>query len=617
MKMRDVFLLVALVSLATAVDAQVPVSRLILPNETGRTGVFRIPAGAADLQVQAEIRNTDGRLISPARCPVRWQSADPAILSIERTTEGSAWVRSVSEGITTLSASFSCAPDANASIPVAVGSAAIDRPFAAADSLDNFYPRSLNVTVPGWARVSGGKVFFRPIDQGIQFVGSAYNGNDALITPYEFPMRWRVDNPSILKLDTAYDHTAFFTPAGKGTTRVTFAVEGLSQSFDVAVQDENPPTNEDHSTLALVSGSTAPVGATLPQRVTIETATRTISPVTTGSSAGTTTTATSSTATATPIIRDGSTLTAVDPAAVHATGFTAISGYGNIQLKWNPAPGAVGYRLSREAWDPAQQRFVTAGSARIPSAIGPDEVGSSADLLSESTYLDGSLDPALQYVYVLSTYFRTSKGTYYYPDRASEPRATATPKNASSMSWLPADWQAPPKLTNVQIVSQAPGGKSTITYLVEWQPKGGAAGYIVSIIESSVAFERDSKVCGSRPRPLLVSPTRPGTWYITLGNRVQHSSTIEIPAVNIKEGILDASPGVCVQVRAVYPNKVNSAGTPDVIDAFYTEITGPGPESRFQVLSNAVISADAAAMFWAPEILAAWEIVPPDLIKKW
>jgi hypothetical protein len=307
-----------------------------------------------------------------------------------------------------------------------------------------------------------------------------------------------------------------------------------------------------------------------------------------------------------------------DPDPVHSTAFTAYAGYSNVQLKWTAPSGAAGYKLTRTAWDPAAQRFVPEAAATIPGNTSVEGVASQGDLLGTAGYTDLGLNPRLQYVYVLSTFFKGATGNYYYADRPSEPRATATPRDPAGMSWLPSDWKDAPKLTKVEIISQQTGGKSTANVRVEWQPKGGAVGYIVSVRESNVAFTRDSKICGSKPSPVQVGPSLPGQWFITLGSSVQRTVMAELSPVAISDGLRDANPGACIQVWAVYPNQVNpSTNSPEVVNAFYTEISGPGPEPRFQIGSNAIVSADAAAMFWAPSLLSPWEIVPQSSIKRW
>jgi len=617
MKFSAVIVIAAsLITGTEAVAQRVATASLIFPNETGRTGVFRLPAGEKGLQVQMDARDAEGRLISGSRCPVTWKVGNRAVLTVERSEGASAWVNSLSDGITDLTGTLSCATSITRSVPVVVGAAAIETPIAPrVDSLDNFYPKTLSVTVPGWARVSGGKVFFRPIDTEIQFAASAYNGNATLITPQEFPMKWSVSNTSVLKIDKSYDHTAFFTPVGTGTTTVTFAVEGMKRSFDVTIQDQNPPTSDEHETLVLTDGTSTT--STLASTTLTRTAPIASGTITTRTSE---TETTASAPTATAIMASPPTIVAtVDPLAVHATGFTAIAGYGNIELKWNAAPNAVGYRIARKVWDPAQQKFVDSGSKLIPSSAGTGAVASTSDLIPGTTYMDVSLDPRMQYVYVLSTYFKSAGGAYYQADAASEPRATATPKDPASVSWLPADWQTAPKLTNVKIVSQVPqAGLTQLEILVEWQPKGGAAGYLVTLVRK-VGGARESKACQTQPSyAIQVAPTRPGTWYLTLGNKVQTSAKFDFPIDLTKYGIWETEASVCIQVFAVYPNKVNPAtGTPDVLDAFYTESNGPGPESRFRPLPGAIFSLDAAAKFWTPTFSQNWEIVPQNLITRY
>src|SRR5688572_6264299 len=444
--------LVAVIAMLSVgrVEAQTPAtSRLVFANDMGRTGVLRLRADSLDWQVQAELLDTGGNRLGATRCPVTWRTRDPSVLALRQSDGVSAWVRPGREGITELTAAFACAPSLTRSVPVVVGAAAIDKPFSPSGEGAKFYPARLKVTPPGWAYVSSGKVFLRPIDRGVQLVASAYNGTETLITPAEFPMAWSVSDPGILAIDTAYDHTAFFTPKGTGTATVTFAVEGLRQSFDVTIQDAKPATSDAPETLATRVMSTAPVmasasttsgtasspttgstaiSATLPAGVT---------PVN-GSSAGTAvggTTTSTTTILKSPVTataeRDRSTAAAESSPptripAVAATGLIAIAGINSVQLKWTPAAGAVGYRIARQQAGTNQTVTITG------SNVGADGTG----LVTYPEYTDSPLSPSSQYVFYLSTYYRDSNGEYYFPDPSTEARAAATPKAPSTVSGL-------------------------------------------------------------------------------------------------------------------------------------------------------------------------------------
>jgi hypothetical protein len=124
--------------------------------------------------------------------------------------------------------------------------------------------------------------------------------------------------------------------------------------------------------------------------------------------------------------RTTSTATRIADPTTADLNFTALNGSGFVQLKWTAAPGAVGYRIQRQAYDPAQQKFLPDGNAVIPTAVSNDAVSSTADLIAGTEYFDRSVKEGIQYTYALSTFFKTSAGAYYYSDPSGDPRVTTT-----------------------------------------------------------------------------------------------------------------------------------------------------------------------------------------------
>jgi len=61
----------------------------------------------------------------------------------------------------------------------------------------------------------------------------------------------------------------------------------------------------------------------------------------------------------------------------------------------------------------------------IPTAVSSDAVSSTADLITGTEYVDRSVKEGIQYNYVLSTFFKTSAGSFYYSDPSGDPRVTA------------------------------------------------------------------------------------------------------------------------------------------------------------------------------------------------
>lgn len=117
--------------------------------------------------------------------------------------------------------------------------------------------------------------------------------------------------------------------------------------------------------------------------------------------------------------------------AVAATDLVAISGYGNVWLKWQPAPNAVGYRIAR--WITYGSQIKLTGDAVLPDGTG---------LLTTPEFVDtlfpqrGQPYTSQSYGYGLSTYFRNAEGNYYFPDPSTEQVVFATPKDPNmGPSW--------------------------------------------------------------------------------------------------------------------------------------------------------------------------------------
>ena len=140
--------------------------------------------------------------------------------------------------------------------------------------------------------------------------------------------------------------------------------------------------------------------------------------------------------------RTTSTATRIAEPTTTDLNFTALNGSGFVQLKWTAARGAVGYRIQRQAYDPAQQKFLPDGNAMIPTAVSADAVSSTADLIGATEYFDRAVKEGIQYNYVLSTFFKTSAGAYYYSDPSGDPRVTTT-----------ARWTGPQLTSSVLFVS--------------------------------------------------------------------------------------------------------------------------------------------------------------------
>ncbi len=242
----------------------------------GRSGVFRISPDWDELQVQVRTVDATGTAARPPACVPAWTSASPQVLTVLRSTDRGGFVKPRVSGITELTVSYPCQPALSRTVAVVVGSGAIDKPFAASGTAALYYPAKLEVTPPGNYYVSSGRVYVRPIDRGVQFVASVFNGLEGRITPSEFPMKWSVANAGVLTIAKQYDHTVFLDAVGNGTTAVTFTVEGLSQSFEVTVDNRIAPSGEPAASLAvrsLVVPAVRTVSSTIGLPITVKPAT--------------------------------------------------------------------------------------------------------------------------------------------------------------------------------------------------------------------------------------------------------------------------------------------------------------------------------------------------------
>ena len=255
---RVLAIAVLLLAMPDKAQAQAQVE-LVFPSEMGRTGVFRMTGDEPELQVQARIVDAQGRAMRSPGCDPTWSSASPEVLTVIKSSDQSGYVRPRAEGITALAVTYPCAPTLSRSIAVVVGAAAIDKPFAASGTEASYYPARLELTPPGNSPVSEGRLYLLPDDKEIQFIGTAYNGKDGRVSPAEFPMKWSIKDPEVLAVAKQYDHTVFLNPVGNGTTTVTFTVEGLSQSFEITVDDSKPPSNEGAASLKTSSVTIPPV----------------------------------------------------------------------------------------------------------------------------------------------------------------------------------------------------------------------------------------------------------------------------------------------------------------------------------------------------------------------
>jgi hypothetical protein len=159
---------------------------------------------------------------------------------------------------------------------------------------------------------------------------------------------------------------------------------------------------------------------------------------------------------------------------VSATGFKGVAGPKFSQLSWNPAPGAVGYRLTR--YDPTTQQRVT---LRTPAG---DTV------FAGTGYTDTVVTPNRTYGYRLRTFFKDQYGELVSDPDTSQ-GVSVTPKDPSAPLALPPNFQDSVKL---QYTLSAPdpnrpypkAADSVITLSWEW--RSGAAGYRISVSEFSM-----------------------------------------------------------------------------------------------------------------------------------
>lgn len=164
---------------------------------------------------------------------------------------------------------------------------------------------------------------------------------------------------------------------------------------------------------------------------------------------------------------------AAAPTIVSATGFKGVAGPRYSQLSWNPAPGAVGYQLSR--YDPtAQQRLI------LRSPAGDM-------MLAQTGFTDTAVTPNRTYGYRLRTFFKDQNGALVSdPDTAQGVSVTLKDPNAPLV--LPPNFQDSLKLQFTLSPPDPnrpyPGARDTILTL-SWEWRTGAAGYRISASEYS------------------------------------------------------------------------------------------------------------------------------------
>jgi len=526
-----------------------------------------------------------------------------------------AFVAPRSEGIAELTVSYKCKSGLSRTVPVAVGAAAVYKPFAATPKEAAYYPARLELTVPGSAPVSEGRLFIKNGDKD-QFIGSAFNRNGERITPNEFPIKWSVSDESVLRVAEERDNTAFIEAVGAGTATVTLTVEGLSKSFDVTVGADKPQSSDAPTTLVTRS---ATIQAVRPVTVATQT-TMVVSPVTVNTSKTAPATAgdvesqrpqnASSNATSQSSARIGSTnkpvgakeSTASLPEVVPAKGLRIYAGYSNNSLSWHPAPGAAGYRIARLS--AADNHMVTLTG----DVVSEDGHG----LVTDTTFVDTDVIPNHQYVYYLATYYKNRDGTYSFPPASTEQHMAATVRDASGKPWLPADWQDAPVFTTAEIL---PG---KLIHLA-WKPKF-ALGYVIFTSyqdEVMPGYPPDRPVRCTDTFAIPYEPSLPGHWVFT-GTEITKA---------IVESYKDFSSETmhsvyCVSVWAVYPDEIVN-GTPSLNGR---EFTGAGTDNGVTILANHPAAAGAVSR---PAYIAVartgewntphtWEIVPKsDIHVSW
>ena len=306
-------------------------------------------------------------------------------------------------------------------------------------------------------------------------------------------------------------------------------------------------------------------------------------------------------------------------AAVPAANMRAIAGYGNVQVVWSPAPGAVGYRIARKRVS-TNEMVNLAGNQVTPSGGG---------LVTDTMYFDMTAVANEQYVYYLATYFRSPDGSYYFPPAESEGRVLAVPREASGRPWLPSDWQAPPKITRGELVNNttAEGG----SFLLEWVAKGGATGYLVRTIAIDMGewyedHAREHMQCIGQSSLMVAPPPVPGRPLLSFGTRLEGLIPRTIPGVIVFNASGTAmstrTEAFCVSVSAVYPDAADPAtGTPVISAAF----SDPDPAKLQGYLFKSVVSRPAVFIIrWVvefdssgkPKSPTRWEVAPQNQIVQ-
>lgn len=255
-----------------------------------------------------------------------------------------------------------------------------------------------------------------------------------------------------------------------------------------------------------------------------------------------------------------------DAPAVPATGLVLYAGYDNVQLTWKPAPGAAGYRVARK--DVAANNLVT--------LTGDNVARDGTGLVRDTGYFDGSAVAGRQYVYYLATYFQRPNGEFYFPDRNSEARGTATPRSSKGKPWLPADWKARPQLKSASVTTGP-------ALSVRWHMKSRAAGYIFFTYIGT--RENPGTSCDGRGfvMPALTAPL-PGHMQVTMDSSLVKGmpGMVEVDPplpgehrrAGLKSLVSEKLPATmyCIAVHAVYPEELDASGTPVVVG--YNESPG-------------------------------------------